>query len=54
MQQLAARYPEAGKIRLVQNNLTPALNTFYDCLPTAMPQRLAARFEVYYAPQCGS
>lgn len=55
MQQLAARYPQATKIRLVQDNLnTHALSTFYDCLPAAMAQRLAERFEVYYTPKCGS
>ena len=55
MQQLAARYPQAEKIRLVQDNLnTHALSTFYDCLPAAMAQRLADRFEVYYTPKCGS
>ncbi len=55
MQQLAARYPQAEKIRLVWDNLnTHALSTFYDCLPAAMAQRLAARFEVHYTPKCGS
>ena len=55
MQQLAARYPQAEKIRLVQDNLnTHALSSFYDCLPAAMAQRLADRFEVYYTPKCGS
>lgn len=46
-QQLAARYPRATQIRLVQDNLNPpALRTFYDCLPAAMAQQLAERFEV--------
>ena len=55
MQQLAARYPQATKIRLVQDNLnTHALSTFYDGLPAAMAQRLAERFEGYYTPKCGS
>ena len=55
MQQLAARYPQATKIRLVQDNLnTHALSTFYYCLPAALAQRLADRFEVYYTPKCGS
>lgn len=55
MQQLAARYPQAERIRLVQDNLnTHALSTFYDCLPAAMAERLTARFEVYYTPKCGS
>lgn len=55
MQQLAARYPQAEKIRLVQDNLnTHALSTFYDCLPAVMARRLADRFEVYYTPKAGS
>lgn len=55
MQQLAAHYPQAEKIRLVQDNLnTHALSTFYDCLPAAMAEKLAARFEVHYTPKCGS
>ena len=54
-QQLAARYPQAEKIRLVQGNLnTHALSTFYDCLPAAMARRLADRFEFYYTPKSGS
>ena len=55
LQQLAARYPQAEKIRLMQDNLnTHALSTFYDWLPAAMAEKLAARFEVYYTPKCGS
>ena len=54
-QQLAARYPQATKIRLVLDNLTPhALRTFYDCLPAALAQRLADRFAVSYPPKGGS
>ena len=54
-QQLAARYPQATKIRLVQDNLhTHALSTFYDCLPAAMAEKLAARFQVPYTPKGGS
>ena len=54
-QQLAARYPQATKIRLVQDKLnTHALSTFYDCLPAAMAEKLAARFELQYTPKCGS
>ena len=55
MQQLAARYPQAEKIRLVQDNLnTHALSTCYSCLPAAMAHQLAARFAVYYPPKGGS
>ena len=54
-QQLAARYPQATKIRLGQDNRNPhALSTFYDGLPAALAQRLAGRLEVYYTPKCGS
>lgn len=54
MQQLAARYPPAEKIRLVLDNLTThALSSFYDGLPAAMARRLADRFERYYPPKGG-
>ena len=54
-QQLAARYPQATKIRLVLDNLTPhALRTFYDCLPAALAPRLADCFAVSYPPKGGS
>ena len=54
-QQLAARSPQAEKIRLVQDTLnTHALSRFYSCLPAAMAHPLAARFELYYTPKCGS
>jgi len=47
MQPLAARSPQAEKIRLGQHTLnTPALSTFYSCLPAAMAHQLAARVEV--------
>ncbi len=55
MQRLAAHYPHATKIQLVQDNLnTHTLSSFYDCLPAAMAQRLAERFELCYTPKCGS
>jgi hypothetical protein len=54
-QQLAARSPQATKIRLVLDNLNPhALSSFYDCLPAALAQRLADRFQVSYPPKGGS
>lgn len=55
MQQLAAAYPQAVKIRLVQDNLnTHTPNAFYECLSADEAGKLAARFEVYYTPKCGS
>jgi len=55
MQQLAGAYPTAVKIRLVQDNLnTHTPNAFYECLSADEAGKLAARFEVYYTPKCGS
>lgn len=54
-QALAAAYPEAIKIRLVQDNLnthTPA--AFYACLPAEEALALAERFEFYYTPKSAS
>ena len=55
MQELAAAYPDAMKIRLVQDNLnTHTPNAFYECLSAEEAAKLAARFELYYTPKCGS
>ena len=55
MQKIAGWYPKAVKIRLVQDNLnTHSVNAFYACLPAAEAAALAARFEFYYTPKCGS
>jgi hypothetical protein len=55
MQQPAARYPQAEKTWLAQGRLnTHALSMLYDYIPAAMAEKLAARFEVYYTPKCGS
>lgn len=55
MQMIAEAYPKAVKIRLVQDNLnTHTPNAFYECLPAAEAAALAARFEFYYTPKCGS
>jgi len=55
LQQLAARYPQAEKIRLVLDKLnTHALSSFYDCLPAAQARWLADRFEFCYTPKGGS
>lgn len=54
-QALAATYPEAIKIRLVQDNLnthTPA--AFYEWLPAEQALALAQRFEFYYTPKSAS
>ncbi len=54
-QALAATYPDAIKIRLVQDNLnthTPA--AFYKWLPADEAFALAQRFEFYYTPKSAS
>jgi DDE superfamily endonuclease len=49
------RYPDAKKIRLVQDNLnTHRLANLYLVFPPAEAQRLAQRFEVHYTPTHGS
>ena len=55
MQKIAAAYPKAVKIRLVQDNLnTHSVNAFYKHLPAGEAAALAARFEFYYTPKYGS
>ena len=52
---LAAAYPEAVKIRLVQDNLnTHNTSSFYEHLPAAVAFALAQRFEFYYTPKSAS
>ena len=54
-QQLAAEYPKAKKIRLVQDNLnTHNISSFYEHLPTEEAFVLAQRFEFYYTPKAAS
>jgi hypothetical protein len=54
-QALAALYPQAVKIRLVQDNLnTHNASAFYEHLPAAEAQALAQRFEFYYTPKSAS
>lgn len=54
-QALAAEFPEASKIRLVQDNLnTHDLSAFYENLPADEAQTLADRFEFYYTPKSAS
>ncbi|RZJ58157.1 MAG: IS630 family transposase [Hymenobacter sp.] len=54
-QQLAAHYPQAEKIVLVQDNLNTHTDAvFYQHLPAAQARALAARFEVHYTPKNAS
>jgi transposase len=54
-QVLAEAYPEAVKIRLVQDNLnTHTSGAFYDHLPAEQAFALAQRFEFYYTPKAAS
>lgn len=54
-QALAAAYPEALKIRLVQDNLnTHTSSAFYENLPADEAFALAQRFEFYFTPKSAS
>lgn len=54
-QALVALYPEAKKIRLVQDNLnTHNASSFYEHLPAEEAFALAQRFEFYYTPKAAS
>ncbi len=54
-QALAAAYPTAIKIRLVQDNLnTHNASSFYEHLPAEEAFALAQRFEFYYTPKSAS
>jgi len=54
-QALAAAYPRAKKIRLVQDNLnTHHAGAFYEHLSAEDAFALAARFEFYYTPKAAS
>ncbi len=54
-QALAAQYPDATKIRLVQDNLnTHNASAFYEHLPAAEAYALAQRFEFIYTPKAAS
>lgn len=55
MQELAALYPQALKIRLVQDNLnTHTPNSFYRHLPAGEAFNLTQRFEWHYTPRSAS
>lgn len=54
-QALAAEFPQAIRIRLVQDNLnTHDASAFYEDLPADEAQALADRFEFYYTPKSAS
>lgn len=54
-QAIAASWPTAKKIRLVQDNLnTHTTSAFYEHLPAADAFALAERFEFYYTPKSAS
>lgn len=54
-QRVAATWPEAEKIVLVQDNLnTHNASSFYENLPAAEAFELAQRFEMHYTPKKGS
>lgn len=54
-QALAANYPNARKIRMVQDNLnTHNASAFYEHLPAEEAYALAQRFEFYYTPKAAS
>lgn len=54
-QALAEEYPEAIKIRLVQDNLnTHDISAFYENLPADEALALAERFDFYFTPKSAS
>lgn len=54
-QALAAKYPEAKKIHLVQDNLnTHDTSAFYENLPADEAYALAERFEFHFTPKSAS
>lgn len=55
MKTLADHYPQAVKIRLLQDNLnTHNASAFYEHLPAEQAFALANRFEFYYTPKSAS
>ena len=55
LQALAVRYPEAEKIRLVQDNLnTHCLSALYEAFPAEQAFALAQRFEFFFTPKSAS
>jgi len=55
MKELAAAYPEAKKIRVVQDNLnTHSTSSFYETFSAEEAFSLSQRFEFYYTPKSAS
>jgi len=55
MKELAARYPKAEKIRVVQDNLnTHSISAFYEAFTAEEAFALTQRFEFYYTPKRAS
>jgi DDE superfamily endonuclease len=55
LRELVAPYPQAEKIRLVQDNLnTHNLSSLYETFPAAEAFALSQRFEFYLTPKSGS
>jgi transposase len=55
LKELASAYPDAIKIRLVQDNLsTHTINAFYEQMPAAEAFALAQRFEFHFTPKSAS
>lgn len=55
MKELAARYPKAKKIRVVQDNLnTHSTSAFYEAFDAEEAFALSQRFEFYYTPKSAS
>jgi transposase len=55
MKELAARYPKARKIRVVQDNLnTHSTSSFYEAFSAEEAFALSQRFEFYYTPKSAS
>jgi hypothetical protein len=55
IKELAARYPEAVKIRVVQDNLnTHTTSSFYEAFSAEEAFALSQRFEFYYTPKSAS
>jgi len=55
MKALAGRYPEAKKIRIIQDNLnTHSTSAFYEAFSAEEAFALSQRFEFYYTPKSAS
>jgi hypothetical protein len=55
MKELASRYPQAKKIRVVQDNLnTHSTSSFYEAFSAEEAFALAQRFEFYFMPKKAS